>query len=80
MMDVGRAGDGSNSSGRAAARNVAAGKSVGGERPGKEPSIYQWQAAGSLGSRLRYHNLRANGSRFADRAHQTVRALGQIGF
>jgi len=50
-MDVGRAGDGSNSSGRAAARNVAAGKSVGGERPGKEPSIYQWQAAGSLGSR-----------------------------
>jgi len=51
MMDVGRAGDGSNSSGRAAARNVAAGKSVGGERPGKEPSIYQWQAAGSLGSR-----------------------------
>jgi len=41
MMDVGRAGrtDGSNSSGRAA-RNVAAGKSVGGERPGKEPSIY----------------------------------------
>jgi hypothetical protein len=52
MMDVGRAGrtDGSNSSARAA-RNIAAGKSVAGERPGKEPSIYQWQAAGSLGSR-----------------------------